>query len=190
MTDQNDKKSHTNNRNKKSSWKHKKNSNSNQDTKTKSSTNDSPSKSKARSNKNRRPKALTPARVLQKYDNLLEQHLIARKKFSEVHARVSGKQLEKVKMNLEKTRKALYQYESTLKVDWQKDIIKERLDLYPSDRQFSKTHDLEPIGEEVPFEGEFPDPHLLPTQKESSWAEDKEESTGSFEDYEKYKQLV
>lgn len=145
---------------------------------------------RSNSNKNRRPKSLTPARVLQKYDNLLEQHLIARRKYSEVHGRVAGKQLNKVVSNLEKTRKNLYEYESTLQKDWQKDVIKQRLNLYPEDRQFSTTHDLEPVGDEVSFEGDFPDPHLLPTQKETSWESDTEESTGTMEDYEKYKQSL
>ncbi len=151
--------------------------------------NGSPNK-KRPNNRNRRPKTLTPARVLQKYDNLLEQHLIARKKYAEVHARVSGKQLQKVVANLEKTRKALHEYESTLKTDWQKEVIKKRLDFYPEDRQFSTTHELEPVGDAVDFEGTFEDPHLLASQKATSWASDTEESEGSMEDYEKYKQSV
>ncbi len=142
------------------------------------------------SNKNRRPKTLTPARVLQKYDNLLEQHLIARKKYSEVHGRLSGRQLDKVVANLEKSRRNLYNYESTLQLDWQKEVIAKRVNLYPEDRQFSTTYDLEPVGDEVSFEGEFEDPHLLPKQKEASWADDTEESAGTMEDYEKYKQSV
>jgi hypothetical protein len=148
------------------------------------------SANKRPSNKNRRPKTLTPARVLQKYDNLLEQHLIARKKYSEVHGRLAGRQLEKVVANLEKSRKNLHNYESTLQLDWQKEVIAKRLNLYPEDRQFSSTHELEPVGDEVSFEGDFEDPHLLPIQRETSWADDTEESSGTTEDYEKYKQTV
>jgi hypothetical protein len=146
-------------------------------------------KKRSNNNRNRRPKALTPAKILQKYDNLLEQHLVARKKFSEVHGRVSGKQLNKVVSNLEKTRKSLHEYRSTLKLDWQQEIIKQRIDLYPPDRQFTTTHNIEPVGDEVSFEGDFPDPHFLPCQ-EKSWADDTEESSGTQEDYEKYKQSI
>lgn len=46
--------------------------------------------------KSRRPKTLTPARVIQKYQNLLEQYLIARKKFFEIFGRGKEKQIDKV----------------------------------------------------------------------------------------------
>lgn len=195
MTEQNENKAKPNNRPKKRYNKNKKRSPN------KSNNSDNPNAKKADgaktgapkkrpSNKNRRPKTLTPARVLQKYDNLLEQHLIARKKYSEVHGRLAGKQLAKVVANLEKSRKNLYNYESTLNLDWQKEVIAKRVNLYPEDRQFSTTHELEPVGDEVSFEGDFEDPHLLPAQIDNSWSDDTEESSGSMEDYEKYKQSV
>jgi hypothetical protein len=195
MTDQNDSKKNTENKKPRNN-RYRKNNRNNKNKKkpTEGSTVQASGAPKKKSNnnnnKNRRPKTTTPARVLQKYDNLLEQHLIARRKFSEVHGRVSGKQLSKVTSNLEKTRKSLHEYESTLQKDWQTDIIKQRLNLSPEDRQFSTTHGLEPVGDEVSFEGEFPDPHLLVTQKETSWSSDTEESVGTTEDYEKYKQSL
>ena len=189
MTETNSKNNSANKKSKNNRYRKNRNNNKKKNTEVSASANNTTNK-KSNNNRNRRPKTLTPARVLQKYDNLLEQHLIARKKFSEVHGRVAGKQLQKVVANLEKTRKNLHEYESTLQKDWQKDVIKQRLNLYPEDRQFSTTHDLEPVGDEVSFEGDFPDPHLLPTQKATSWASDTEESTGTLEDYEKYKQSL
>lgn len=145
------------------------------------------SQNRKNKSRNRRPKTLTPARILQKFDNLLEQHLVARKKFFEVHGRFVGKQLEKVEQNYHKTMKALYEYKDGLQKDWQKEVLAPKTDLYPEDRQFTSTHNLEPIGDIVPFEGEFEDPHLLPTQKSTNWAEDTEESEGTIEDYNSYK---
>ena len=43
-------------------------------------------------NRNRRPKSLTPSRIIQKYDNLMDQYLVARKKFFEIFGRNSTKQ--------------------------------------------------------------------------------------------------
>lgn len=139
-------------------------------------------------NRNRRPKSLTPARILQKYDNLLEQHIVARRKYYEMHGRAQGRQLEKIESNFMKTLDSLRRFEEGLK-DWQLEVLKDKIDSYPADRQYSATHGLEPKGEDVPFSGEFEDPHLLPTQKEADFSEDTEESVGTIEDYKTYKGL-
>lgn len=149
----------------------------------------SSSKPKRNNSRNRRPKTLTPARIHQKYENLLEQHLIARKKFYEMHGRITGKQLEKVEFNYNKTMKALYEYENTLPKEWQKEVLQKKLELYPQDRQFSSTHELEPVGEleEVPEDFDI---HLLPTQTNHDWSSDTEESSGTIEDYKAYKGIT
>ncbi|MBG59103.1 MAG: hypothetical protein CME67_05315 [Halobacteriovoraceae bacterium] len=147
-----------------------------------------PKKEGSSANKSRRPKSLTPARILQKYDNLLEQHIVARRKFYEMHGRAQGRQLEKIENNFRSTLEAIRRFETNLK-DWQIEVLKEKIDRYPADRQFSSTHGLEPKGEEVAFSGEFEDPHLLPTQIEADFSNDTEESTGTIEDYKKYKGL-
>ena len=74
--------------------------------------------------------------------------------------------------------------------DWQKEVLDKKLDFYPADRQFTTTHDLEPVGDEVSFEGDFEDPHLLPTQKNHEWTTDTEESSGTYDDYNAYKGIV
>lgn len=137
------------------------------------------------SSKNRRPKSLSPSRVLQKYDNLLEQHLIARKKYFEMHARVGGKQLEKIKSNLERTLEELRKFERSSK-DWQQELLNQKINPYPEDNQFSSEHEL-PEVEYVPFDGDYDDPHLLVTQKSQDWSEDTQESEGTMEDYYNYK---
>jgi len=145
--------------------------------------------SKKNSNRNRRPKSLTPSRVLQKHENLMEQHIIARKKYFEMYGRITGKQFDKIEQNFNKTLKAIVDYKNTLK-DWQKEVLDKKLDFYPADRQFTSTHDLEPVGDEVSFEGDFEDPHLLPTQKNHEWSTDTEESSGTYDDYKAYKGIV
>lgn len=144
---------------------------------------------KKNNSRNRRPKTLTPIRIHQKYDNLLEQHLIARKKFYEMHGRLTGKQLEKVKFNYHKTMKALYEYEKTLPKEWQKDVLKTKLDLYPADRQFTTTHEIEPVGELEEVDPSF-DIHLTSVQTSHEWGLDKEESSGTIDDYKAYKGIT
>ena len=138
-------------------------------------------------NRNRRPKTLTPSRILQKYDNLMEQYINARKKFFEIYGRGNNKQLNKVERNYQTALDNLRKFESTLKEDWQKEVLSKKIDAYPADRQFSSEHDLKPQGDEVSFVGEFEDPHLLEKQKSHSWSEDTEESIGTIDDYNAYK---
>lgn len=139
-------------------------------------------------NKNRRPKSLTPARILQKYDNLLDQHIVARRKYYEMHGRLKGRQLEKIENNFKKTLDSLRRFEEGLK-DWQLEVLKDKIDRYPADRQYSRSREIEPKGEDVPFSGEFEDPHLLPTQIEADYSNDTEETVGTIEDYQQYKSL-
>ncbi len=138
-------------------------------------------------NRNRRPKSLTPSRILQKYDNLLEQYLIARRKFFELFGRANPKQLGKADQNYKMALEALRKFEANLKEDWQIEVLKQKINSNPEDRQFTSEHNLEPKGDEVSFVGEFEDPHLLDTQKSHSWAEDSDETSGSMEDYYAYK---
>lgn len=141
------------------------------------------------SGRNRRPKSLTPNRVVQKYENLMEQHVIARKKYFEMHGRVSGKQLEKIEKNFNRTLLAIFEFKDSLK-PWQKDVLDNKFNLYPEDRQYSRTHDLAPSGEPVDFQGKFEDPHLLESQKNHQWTSDTEESQGTIDDYNKYKGII
>ena len=140
---------------------------------------------KKNTSRNRRPKSLSPTRVLQKYDNLLEQHLIARKKYFEMHSRVTGKQLEKIESNLMRTLEELRQFESSSK-DWQQEILSQKINPYPEDKQYTSEHEL-PAVAYIPFDGDYEDPHMLATQKSHNWSQDTEESQGTMEDYYNYK---
>lgn len=135
-------------------------------------------------NKNRRPKTLSPIRVNQKYDNLLEQHLIARKKFFELSGRANDKQLEKAEQNFFHTLQQIRQFEEKL-TEWQKEALSEKVDFYPKDTLISSTYNEEVI--EVSHEGEFEDPHFLPVQSQADYSHDTEETVGTIEDYKMYK---
>ena len=144
------------------------------------------SRRKGGQNRNRRPKSLSPIRILQKYDNLMEQYIVARKKFFELFGRANGKQLDKAQSNYDKTLRDLRNFESGLK-DWQKEVLQKKVDMYPMDLHYSSLNSIEPKAEMVPFSGEFEDPHLLPTQKAEDWQADTEESVGTMDDYYHYK---
>ncbi len=187
----NSRKRRYNNRNKKRNFNNKRDDNKGQveasSSETKNTNQNRNSNTKKRfNNRNRRPKTLSPIKTNQKYDNLLEQYLIARRKFFDIHGRGKEKQLAKVERNYQLALKNLRDFEKDLK-DWQIEALKEKLNAYPEDRQFSKEHDLAPNGDEVSFVGEFEDPHLLPTQKSDTWTNDSEETEGTMEDYERYK---
>lgn len=142
---------------------------------------------KRRNNSSRKPKALTPAKVLLKYENLMEQYIQTRAKFFDLVGREKKqKQLEKVKRNYDKSLNDLRSYESKLN-DWQKEVLDKKINAYPEDRHYTTANNIEPTGDIVSFTGDFDCPHLLPTQKSEDWAADTEESSGSMEDYEKYK---
>ena len=82
---------------------------------------------KRRNNANRKPKALTPAKVLMKYENLMEQYIQTRAKFFDLVGREKKqKQLEKVKRNYDKSLSDLRSYESKLN-DWQKEVLDKKL---------------------------------------------------------------
>lgn len=141
-------------------------------------------KNKNQGGKNRRPKTLSPLRVLQKYDNLLDQHLVARKKYFELYGRSNDKQLDKAEQNFYQTLRDLRSFEEKL-TDWQKEALEGKTEMYPKDTLISKTYNEEVI--EVSFEGDFEDPHLLPMQRQADFSSDTEESVGTYEDYKNYK---
>jgi hypothetical protein len=137
-------------------------------------------------NSNRRPKNVTPAKIVSKYDNLLDQYILARKKFYDLFGRGSAKQVEKVKKTYDTALKSMRDYEKKLE-DWQKEVLEKKTNALPEDRQYTTTHELEPKGDSVAFIGDFEDPHLLPVQKATEWSEDTDDSEGSMDDYYNYK---
>lgn len=134
-------------------------------------------------------KPLTPEKIHTKYDNLLEQHLTARRKFFELNGRANTKQIEKARHHFYRTIEDLRKFESNLK-DWQKESLETKTESYPMENSYTETHELpKHTYDNVLTILSDGDPHLLPVQRDSSFSHDTEETLGTMEDYMKYKDL-
>lgn len=141
--------------------------------------------------RSRSGRVLTTNQVLVKYDNLLEQHLITRRKYYEYFNRVDDRQLYKLEKNFFDSIEHLRRFEANLE-PWQREALEKRkTERYKLDLTYSNNRGWNP--EEIakaefqPDENE--DPHFKETQKEAfaEYKEDIEESEGSYEDYLRYK---
>ena len=134
---------------------------------------------------------LTSNQVLVKYDNLLEQHLITRRKYYEYYNRVDERQLLRLEKNFFDSIEHLRRFEANLE-PWQREALEKRkTERYKLDLTYSNNRGWNP--EEIakadyqPDENE--DPHFKDSQKEAfeEYKNDTEESVGSYEDYLKLK---
>jgi hypothetical protein len=139
-------------------------------------------------------RTLTTNQVLIKYDNLLEQHLITRRKYFEYFNRADDRQLRRLEKNFYDSIEHLRRFEANLE-PWQREALESRkTERYQYDLTYSNNRGWNP--EEVakadfaPDENE--DPHFKDSQKEAfeEYKEDTEESEGSYEDYLKIKGLA
>jgi hypothetical protein len=152
--------------------------------------------SQSSGNRNRRSggRPLSANQVLVKYDNLLEQHLITRRKYYEYFNRVDDRQLKRLEKNFFASIEHLRRFEESLE-PWQRDVLEKRkTERYRPDFTYSNNRNLDgnmlaPI-EVSPDEIE--DPHFKESQKEAfaEYKADTEESEGTFEDYLKLKGLA
>lgn len=149
------------------------------------------------SNRSRRSgggRPLTANQVLVKYDNLLEQHLITRKKYYEYFNRVDDRQLRRLEKNFFISIEHLRRFEFNLE-PWQREALEKRkTERYRLDLTYSNNRGLDttiPPTVEVSPE-EIEDPHFKDSQKEAfeEYKEDTEESQGNYEDNLKLKGLV
>ena len=136
-------------------------------------------------------RVLTTNQVLVKYDNLLEQHLITRRKYYEYFNRVDERQLYKLEKNFFDSIEHLRRFEANLE-PWQREALEKRkTERYKHDLTYSLNRGLNP-DEKPEIEvrpDEIEDPHFKESQKEAfeEYKEDTEESVGTFEDYLKLK---
>ena len=142
-------------------------------------------------NRSRNGRVLTTNQVLVKYDNLLEQHLITRRKYYEYFNRVDERQLYKLEKNFFDSIEHLRRFEANLE-PWQREALEKRkTERYKLDLTYSNNRNWNPeeiaLADFQPDENE--DPHFTDNQKEAfeSYREDTEESVGTFEDYLKLK---
>jgi hypothetical protein len=134
---------------------------------------------------------LTTNQVLVKYDNLLEQHLITRRKYYEYFNRVDERQLYKLEKNFFDSIEHLRRFESNLE-PWQREALEKRkTERYKLDLTYSNNRGWNPeeIAKESFEPDENEDPHFKDSQREAfeEYKEDTEESVGTYEDYLKLK---
>jgi hypothetical protein len=132
---------------------------------------------------------LTPEELITlKYNNLLEQHLLARKKYFALFHRADPNQKAKLERIYYNTVSKLREFEDSLTGE-KKELFEKHFHSLKKDHAYSTNHELPVIAEHVSHQGDFEDPHYLELQKEADFSEDTDESTGSIEDYKAYKGL-
>lgn len=127
-------------------------------------------------------------RVYEKYLNLLDQHIIARRKYHDLFYRADPAQKAKLERNFYNTLNDVREFENKLAPDV-KVLFEKRNNGLSNDRTYTSNHELPIEGDEVP--GDLPpaEPHYLQSQKAADYSNDTEESVGTAEDYLKYKGL-
>jgi hypothetical protein len=140
--------------------------------------------------------------VYDRYIQLVQDYVNARKKYYEMFYRADDNQIRKIEEAYYKTIDALGTFEKNLDENKREQFLS-KVDMYKFDTTYSENrkyvegpqrghHGLLPIAIDVenPGDGPFEDPHILQTQiKRASFKEDKEETVGTIEDYKKIKGL-
>ena len=125
-------------------------------------------------------------RIYEKYQNLLEQHIIARKKFHDLFYRADLQQRNKLERHFYSTLKDLRDFEARLNPA-EKELFEKRNNGLGLDTTYSTQNaELLALSTQV-ISAEPSDPHYMQSQKATTYRDDKEESIGSKADYEKYK---
>lgn len=137
---------------------------------------------------NNSPMGINIERIYEKYLNLLDQHLIARRKYHDLFYRADPGQKNKLERNFYNTLNDIRDFESKLAPEARTLFEKRNNGLSP-DNIYTTNHEIPVVGENPPPETEWTDPHYLQSQISANYADDKEESVGSIDDYLKYKNL-
>jgi len=130
-------------------------------------------------------------RSYEKYINLLDQHLIARKKFHDLYYRADHQQLNRLERIFDQTLKDLRTYEESLSPEL-KEYVESRVNGLKLDQTYTLNHPstvqehIESV-ESLNVEVIFQDPHLLQSQIQCNFENDTEESVGTMDDYLRYK---
>jgi hypothetical protein len=141
-----------------------------------------------RGNRNR-PRLSEWDKLEKSYMILMEKYLHARRKYFDNFYKASGEQLKSLEKNFYRTLDEVRKFEEEVPEQFKEKFEgkgnKEALDLI-----YSENHQIEPFPEVTPIpEEEIVDPHLLTTQLQADFKEDTEESSGTMDDYKRYKGL-
>lgn len=127
-------------------------------------------------------------KVVNRYDQLQEAHIQARKKYYDFYYRADYQQLDKLERHFDRTLFELRDYEARLP-DEDSKVLKSARDNYGFDHTYSQNHQLGPEKYPIDENLKIEDPHTLESQIKADFAADKEESVGNYDDYKKYKGL-
>lgn len=125
-------------------------------------------------------------RIYEKYLNLLDQHIIARRKYHDLFYRADPPQKNKLERNFYNTLNDIREFESKLAPDVMT-LFEKRNNGYQYDRIYTTNHAIPVEGDVVPSDLPPAEPHLLQSQIAADYSGDVEESVGTAEDYLKYK---
>lgn len=128
-------------------------------------------------------------RIYEKYLNLLDQHVIARRKFHDLFYRADPAQKNKLERNFYNTLNDIRDFESKLAPE-ARDLFEKRNNGLRPDHIYTTNHEMPTAGENPPPESEWNDPHFLKSQAMANYQDDTEESMGTADDYLKYKGLL
>lgn len=125
-------------------------------------------------------------RVYEKYLNLLDQHIIARRKYHDLFYRADPAQKNKLERNFYNTLNDIRDFESKLAPDV-KVLFEKRNNGYQYDRTYTSNHEISIEGDPVPADLPPAEPHYLQSQIAADYKDDVEESVGTADDYLRYK---
>ena len=125
-------------------------------------------------------------RIYEKYLNLLDQHIIARRKYHDLFYRADPAQKNKLEKNFYNTLNDIREFENKLAPDV-KTLFEKRNNGYQYDRTYTSNHEIPVEGDPVPADLPPAEPHYLQSQIAADFSGDTEESVGTAEDYLKYK---
>jgi hypothetical protein len=127
-------------------------------------------------------------RIYEKYLNLLDQHIIARRKYHDLFYRADYNQKNKLEKNFYNTLNDIRDFESKLAPDVRA-MFEKRNNGLQYDRTYTSNHEISIEGDPVPNDLPPAEPHYLQSQIAADYSEDSEESVGTAEDYLKYKNI-
>lgn len=140
-------------------------------------------------NKGEKPAHINIDRIYEKYLNLLDQHIIARRKYHDLFYRADPNQKIKLEKNFYNSLNDIREFENKMTPETRQ-LFEKRNNGLANDNVYAQNHTLELEGIlEIKNESEIEDPHYLKSQEACDYSNDIEESKGTYEDYLKYKGL-
>lgn len=135
------------------------------------------------------PADMSPEKIMRRYTYLCELHIIARRKLFENMHKTDQKLIKKLESNFQFSLQQIQDFKNQLSASQQVKLESE-FDTAPLDTTYSENHNLDPKGQQPLEKYQITDPHLLDMQKNATMTHDSTESSGTMDDYKKYKNIL